>query len=185
MSSQYLTKRQVAVAALVAGLSAFVLFQNCAKATFNLPENLSSAQVATQFCDQGQAQPCEDQVGSGTRCVLNLEEPPPPPPPPNEDGNAEGGSLLKLLQASKELNICLYDNCKPGFKLQDYQCIPEVSECIPGECSIPNGHGYRFCGETPAKLGSNIASPMPGQCLPIGCFPGFTFGPGGCVPLPP
>lgn len=180
MSSQFLTKRQVAVAAVISGLSAFVLFQNCAKAKFDLPQNLSSAQVAAQFCERGEAQPCDDQVGSGTRCVLNVEETP-PPPPPEEVAN----SFLKMLQSVSQINVCLYDVCKPGFRLQDYQCVPENSECVPGECPMPNGMGYRFCGGPMPKLDPSIAAPpVPGQCVPVACHEGHLNTGLACVPMP-
>ncbi len=170
-------KRQIAAAILGAGLSAFVLFQNCAKATFNLPTDLNSAQaqaIINEVCVGGRTVPCEDQTGSGIRCEqINPDLPPIPEMPP------ENLDLRKILRGVAPIEeICAKDHCNPGYHLVDFQCVADPCDPGPFACEMLNGVGqrYRYCpGNVPTKLDPNIISEDGyGPCMVVSCNAGYS-----------
>ena len=169
-----LKKRQVAVAILGAALSAFVLFQNCAKATFNLPTDLNSAQaqaIINEVCVGGQIVPCENESGSGIRCQqINPGLPPLPEPPPE--------NLQKILRrvAGPIEEICAMNHCNPGYHLADLQCVPDPCDPGPFACEMPHGVGqrYRYCPGMVTKLDPAIISEDGfGPCTVVRCDEGY------------
>lgn len=130
-------------------------FQNCAKAGFKDPEALAGT-LAAEFCEHAATAPCDDEKGTGLKCLRAIKDIPP--------------------------NACLYETCKSGFRMDEFrQCVPQ--SCTPGSnasCELPNGEGRMVCKESGVGYGSCSAIECragfklaEGACVPeLSCSPG-------------
>ena len=144
-----MNKSKVIAIAVGIVLLFFVGFQNCAKVKMKEP-SLSDINVSGQAfeaCINGMTKPCSDSTGSGVRCVEPRAGVP---------------------------DLCIYESCKPGYRLQSFQCVP-VS-CSPGtiaNCIVPFGEVRMTC----TSNGSGF-----GACTAHSCLTGYVKFAGLCIP---
>lgn len=99
---------------------------------------------------QGFCQTCSDQTGRGLSCRAD--------------------------QIST-FSACLYESCNPGYRLENFLCVPVVCESGSiANCAVSHGEGRMTCQNE--GLGYS-------PCTAIDCEPGYTLENGNCVANPP
>lgn len=94
----------------------------------------------------GMCQECGDDSGRGLSCRPSKEEP---------------------------FSQCIFESCNPGFKFEDFKCVPVV--CQPGaiaNCAVAHGDGRMTCNQNGQGYGA---------CVALDCETGFTLASGACI----